>query len=133
MPTRSQPGSSFASRPEHRVSELMTLAGAALLYTALAMWATAPPYTCAMSPEPHRRLYLDNTLDREHLQRDVLAISRTARRYAMQPAAEPRNDLHEIDRRTEQCQATLAHQIVSTHDVTHEQVLASLSTRSTGP
>jgi hypothetical protein len=109
------------------MSELIALAGAALLYTALAMWATAPPYTCAMVPESHRQLSLDGNVDREHLQRDGLAISRMARRYAVHLQPDTRDDNSEIDRAVEQCQNTLVLEIMTTHDVTREQVLAALS------
>jgi hypothetical protein len=104
------------------MSELLTLAGAALLYTVLAMWATAPPYTCATIPEPHRLLYLDGDVDREHLQRDVLAISRMARRYASHLPAEAPSDAPAVDRAVKKCENELTRSLMATHDLTVDQI-----------
>jgi hypothetical protein len=104
------------------MSELLTLAGAALLFTVLAMWATAPPYTCAMVPEPRRPLYLDGDVDREHLQRDILAISRMARRYVSNLPADTLSDAPAVDRAVKKCEGELARSLMATHDLTIDQI-----------
>jgi hypothetical protein len=96
------------------MSELAALAGAAVLYMVFAMWATQPPYTCAMVYEPHRQLNLDQEVDREHLARDGDEIGRMARRYARHIAAS--------DSVVAQCEETLARGLMTTHEVTLAQV-----------
>jgi hypothetical protein len=96
------------------------LAGAALLCTLFVMWATRPPSTCDMAAEPHRRLYLDRQLDREHLGRDAGEIQRVARRRATHAAAGGGSVFAD-------CQDTLVHGVVAKHDVTVDQVLAAIA------
>jgi hypothetical protein len=108
------------------MSELPTLAGAGLLLTALAIWATQPPKTCALITEPHRQLNLERQVDREHLERDAREILRMARRYALQVTARTRNDDSEVDRVIQQCQGILARQVMTTHGVTRDQIIAAL-------
>jgi hypothetical protein len=57
------------------MTETTTVAGAALIVTLLAMWATRPPPACAMAPEPHRHLDLERGVDREHRARQVQRLS----------------------------------------------------------
>lgn len=111
------------------MSEVTTLAGAAMLYTALVMWATQPPHTCAPLAEQHRRLSLGQPVDREHLDRDARDIVRRARRYAIRATAGTgaSRDTSEVDRVAAQCQDTLARGVMQRHEVTHEQVLTALA------
>jgi hypothetical protein len=102
--------------------ELMTLAGAALLYTALALWVAAPPYTCAPISEPHRPLNLDREVDREHLQRDILAIPQMARRYVAHLPADARSGVPAADLALRQCEDELTRSLMTTHDLTADQV-----------
>src|SRR6266446_1774657 len=62
--------------------ELATVAGTAILVMLLAMWATRPDPSCALTREPHRRLAVERVVDSEHLANDVREIGRIARRHA---------------------------------------------------
>ena len=64
------------------MTELITVAGTALLVMLLAMWATGTASSCVVTQEPHRLLNLERGIDREHLARDVRDSARIARRYA---------------------------------------------------
>ena len=108
-------------------------AGAALIVTIVALWATRPPPTCDMTVEPHSHLDLDRIVDREHLAADIGASGRIARRYRAQMPEHPAG-AHEApaqaatqapDTDDEQCHARLAQQIMSTHDLTLAQILAA--------
>jgi hypothetical protein len=101
------------------MSELAALAGAAVLYMVLAMWATQPPYTCALVYEPHRQLNLDQEVDREHLARDGEEIGRMARRYAKHVGAS--------DDVVTQCEQKVARDLVTTHEVTLDQIRAAIA------
>jgi hypothetical protein len=114
------------------MSETAAVAGAALIVTLLAMWATRPPPTCAMALEPHRHLDLERGVDREHLATDVRETARIARRWAARIARTPAdadsppttpagNDV------AEQCQASFSRQLMDAHDVTLEQLRAATS------
>jgi hypothetical protein len=73
-----------------------------------------------MAAEPHRRLYLDRQLDREHLGRDAGEIQRVAHRHATGAAdADPSAFT--------QCEDTLVHAVVAKHDVTVDQVRAAIA------
>jgi hypothetical protein len=89
-------------------------AGAALVLTVAAMWAAQPPSGCAMRSEPHRHLSLDRTVDREHLATDLAESERVARRFSAQPETDGRS-----------CRDELIRQIMTTHDVTPDQVIAA--------
>jgi hypothetical protein len=99
-----------------------TLAGAGLLYTILVMWATQPPYTCALSPDRSRQLNLEHQVDREHLDRDARQIPRMARRYATRLHASTRDNISDVERAVYQCAETLTRDVMKTHDVTREQM-----------
>ncbi len=73
-----------------------------------------------MAAEPHRRLYLDRQLDREHLGRDAGEIQRVARRHATRAAAADESVFT-------QCEDTLVHGVMAKHDVTVDQVLAAIA------
>ena len=104
-------------------------AGATLVLTVVAMWATQPPSGCAMKPEPRRRLDLDRTVDREHLVTDLAESERVSRRWAAPPepaaTASDRSREPAIQVDAESCHARLVRQIMTTHDVTPSQVLAA--------
>ena len=101
------------------MSELAALVGAAVVYMVIAMWATQPPYTCAMVYEPHRQLNLAEEVDREHLARDGEEIGRMARRYAKHSAAS--------DSVVAGCEETLARGLMTTHDVTLEEIHTAIA------
>jgi len=69
------------------MSDAATLAGAGLLYTMLVMWATQPPYTCALMPDRARQLNLGHSVDREHLDNDARHARADAR--SLNPTAQP--------------------------------------------
>ena len=102
-------------------------AGAALILTVVAMWATQPPAGCAMQPEPRRHLDLDRTVDREHLATDLADSDRVSRRWAAQqePAASDVSRAPAVAVDAESCHARLVRQIMTTHDVTPSQVLTA--------
>ena len=109
------------------------LAGAALIVTIVALWATRPPPSCDMTLEPHSHLDLARMVDREHLAADIEASGRIARRYQVQmpehPAGAqeaPAQALAQTrDTDDEQCHARLEQQIMTTHDLTLAQILAA--------
>ncbi len=114
------------------MTETVTVAGAALIVTILVMWATRPPPTCAMAPEPHRHVDLERGVDREHLATDVREAARIARRYAAHiaatqgeggspPATPAFNDV------AERCQTSLSRQLMDAHDVSLDQVREAMS------
>ena len=107
------------------MSELAALAGAAVLYMVFAMWATQAPYTCAMVYEPHRQLNLEQEVGREHLARDGAEIGRMARRYAKHIGA--------TDSVVTQCEEALARDLVTTHEVTLDQVRAAIAAEQKVP
>ena len=114
------------------MTETATVAGAALIVTLVAMWATRPSPTCAMAPEPHRHLDLQRGVDREHLDTDVREAARTARRYAAHIAATQVDGgspptTPAVNDVAEQCQASLSRHLMDAHDVTLEQVRAATS------
>jgi hypothetical protein len=114
------------------MTETATVAGAALIVTLLAMWATRPPPTCAMAPEPHRRLDLARGVDREHLGTDVRETARIARRYAAHIGGAPADadnppTTPAVNDVAEQCQASLSRQLIDAHNLTIEQVRAATS------
>lgn len=73
-----------------------------------------------MAAEPHRRLYLDRQLDREHLGRDAGEIQRVARRHATRAAAADESAFT-------QCEDTLVHGVMAKHDVTLDEVRAAIT------
>jgi hypothetical protein len=89
-------------------------AGAALVLTVVAIWATRPAAVCAMRSESRRHLNLDRTVDREHLATDLAESARIARRYSAQPGGD-----------SESCHTELVRQIMTTHDVTTAQMQAA--------
>jgi hypothetical protein len=99
------------------MTELATTVGVALLFTLLAMWATGPAASCELAPEPHQRLNLDRLVDREHLATDVRAIARLARRHAARTA--PAGG---TDQAIAECEEKLDGQLLTSHEVTIEQV-----------
>jgi hypothetical protein len=105
-------------------------AAGALIVTIVALWATRPPPACDMTVEPHSHLDLDRMVDREHLAADIEASVRIARRYRAQTPA-PAAGAHEPtahqapDTDDEQCQARLAQQIMTAHDLTLAQILSA--------
>ncbi len=112
------------------MTETATAAGAALIVTLLAMWATRPPPICARTVEPHRHLDLNRGVDREHLATDVGETARIARRYAARIARPPADANSPSSPPTandvaERCQASLSRQLMDAHDVTLEQVRAA--------
>ena len=109
-------------------------AGAALVLTVVAMWATQPPAGCAMKPEPRRHLDLDRTVDREHLVTDLAESERVSRRQAAPPgpAASAGRREPATDGDAGSCHARLVRQIMTTHDVTPSQVLTATA-RLPGP
>jgi hypothetical protein len=115
------------------MTELATVAGTAILVMLLAMWATRPDSSCVLTREPHRRLALERVVDSEHLANDVREIGRIARRHAaahIAPEQTKGNDppatsaLEDVVR---QCEATLAGQLMATHDVTLDEVREAAS------
>jgi hypothetical protein len=114
------------------MTELATVAGTALLVMILAMWASRPPPSCALPPEPHRRLALERVVDSEHLASDVRETGRIAHRYAAhiaesQAKADDPPTASALDGIAEPCEARLASQLMTTHDVTLDQVHAARS------
>lgn len=108
------------------------VAGTALLVMILAMWASQPPASCVLPPEPHRRLALERLVDSEHLASDVRETARIARRYAAHVAATQAkgDDLSAtsaLDGLAEPCEARLASQLMTTHDVSLAQVQTAMS------
>jgi hypothetical protein len=99
------------------VNEVTTIAGAALVYTVLAMWATQPSYSCVSVEEPGRQLNLQREVDREHLARDARRIQQVAWRYAVHLASTP-----SVDDDYRRCHAMLARQLATVHDVPIEDV-----------
>jgi hypothetical protein len=115
-----------------RMPEVGTVAGTALLVMILAMWATRPPASCILPSEPHRHLVLERVVDSEHLASDVRETARIARRYgAHMAAAQAKGDAPPttsvLDGVAEQCEARLASQLMTTHDVSLDQVHAATS------
>jgi hypothetical protein len=115
------------------MTELATVAGTAILVMLLAMWATRPDSSCLLTREPHRRLALERVVDSEHLANDVREIGRIARRHAaahIAPEQTKGNDppqtsaLEDVVR---QCEATLAGQLMATHDVMLDEVREAAS------
>jgi hypothetical protein len=101
-------------------------AGAALIITLLALWATRPLPTCDMTLEPHSHLDLDRTVDREHLATDIAVSERIARRYSAGLPADSAGvqeaPAHAGGADAEQCHARLTQQIMATHDLTRVQI-----------
>jgi hypothetical protein len=104
------------------MSDAATLAGAGLLYTMLVMWATQPPYTCALIPDRARQLNLGHSVDREHLDNDARQILRMARRYATHLRVSTHNDISDVEGVVYQCAETLTRDVMNTHGVTREQM-----------
>ena len=104
------------------MTELVTVAGTALLVMLLAMWATGTASTCVVTPEPHRRLNLERDVDREHLARDVRESVRIARRYTLRTVT-----TSDAGSASERCEATLDRQIMAAHDVTLDEIREAAS------
>ncbi len=104
------------------MSELTTLTGAALVYMALAMWATQPSYSCLLIEEPRQHLNLGRQLDQEHLQRDAWKIRHAARRYASGLSSS-----QSADGAITKCEETLARHLAGAHGVLLEEVQAAMS------
>lgn len=114
------------------MNELTTIAGAALVYTVLAMWATQPSYSCVMIEEPRQHLNLEREVDREHLARDARRIHQVARRYAVHlgdiaAGVNPDAPASSTDADAEQCQENLALQLPTVHDVPIDEVHTTMS------
>jgi hypothetical protein len=107
------------------MTELVTVAGTALLVMLLAMWATGTASSCVVTPEPHRRLNLERGVDSEHLARDVRESARIARRYAARTVT-----TSGIDSASERCEATLDRQIMTAHDVTLDEIREASGSRN---
>jgi hypothetical protein len=103
------------------LSELTTLSGAALLYMALAMWATQPSDSCQPTEKLRARLELGRQLDREHLQRDAGKIRQAARRYASGLAA-----FTFVNDPIAECEETLARELAAAHEVPLDDVRAAI-------
>ena len=114
------------------MTELATVAGTAFLVMFLAMWGTRPDSSCVLQREPRRRLALERVVDAEHLASDVRETARIARRYAAHIAATPATGDHPLTTlapggAAESCEARLAGQLMTTHDVTADQVRSATS------
>jgi hypothetical protein len=115
------------------MTELATVTGTAILVMLLAMWAARPDSSCVLTREPHRRLALERVVDSEHLASDVRGIGRIARRYgaARAATAQAKGDdaptSSALDDAARQCEAGLAGQLITTHDVTLDQVREAAS------
>jgi hypothetical protein len=121
-----------------RMTEVATVAGTAILVMLLAMWASRPDSSCVLTREPHRRLALERAVDSEHLARDVREIGRIALRYA---AAHAARSSSVIPAHTEgdnpsssalgdlirPCEAGLERELMTTHDVTVDQMREAAS------
>ena len=111
------------------MTETVTVAGAALVVTLLAMWAIRPPPACTMAPEPHRRLDLARSVDREHLATDLRETARIARRYQARTVSTPADanspPTPAVNDVAEQCLASLSRQLMDAHDLTPEQFRAA--------
>jgi hypothetical protein len=109
------------------MTELATVAGTAILVMLLAMWATRPDSSCGPTREPHRRLALERVVDAEHLAGDVRQIERIARRHAAHIAAtrtpgDRPPATSALDDGITGCEASLDAQLMTTHDLTLDQV-----------
>jgi hypothetical protein len=114
------------------MTELTTVAATAILVMLLAMWASRPDSSCVPTTEPHRRLALERVVDSEHLASDEREIGRIARRYAAAQIATTQTKGDDppasaLDDLVRQCEAGLAGQLVTTHDVTIDQVREAAS------
>jgi hypothetical protein len=98
------------------LNELTVLAGVALAYTLVVVWAAAPVRSCTMVAEPARYLNLEREVDREHLARHARQIQRAARQQIPDPSPDA------VDR----CQETLARELAASHEVTLDQVHTAL-------
>jgi hypothetical protein len=96
--------------------ELPLFAAVLMAGMLLVMWAQRPPDGCAMRPEVHRRLVLSREVDREHLDADLAAIDRVARRYARS------SDAAVQDMRFLECEAALIERLVPAHGLSREQI-----------
>ena len=111
------------------MTEMATVAGTAILVMLLAMWATRPDSSCVLTKEPHRRLALERVVDAEHLAGDMREIGRIARRDAgAQIATTPGlPTASALDEGVRRCEARLAGQVMTTHDLTIDQVREAAS------
>jgi hypothetical protein len=103
------------------MNALTVWAGVTIVYTALAMWATQPSYSCEPIEEPHAALYLDRETDREHLSRHAGRIQQLARRHAVHL----RNSSAEADN-FQRCLGRLIHELAAAHKVSVAQVVTAL-------
>ena len=102
------------------MNALTVWAGVTIVYTALAMWATQPPYSCVPTEEPKGALYLDRETDREHLSRHAGRIQQLARRHAVHL----NNASAEAD--FQRCLGSLIGHVAAAHKVSVAQVIAAL-------
>jgi hypothetical protein len=113
------------------MTEMATVAGTAILVMLLAMWATRPDSSCVLTKEPHRRLALERVVDAEHLAGDMREIGRIARRdAAARIATTPTPGLptsSALDEAVRRCETRLAGQVMTTHDLTIDQVREAAS------
>jgi len=113
------------------MNELTAIAGAALVYTVLAMWATQPSSSCVMIEEPRRHLNLTRQVDREHLAQDAQRIHLLARRYArhlgnIAAGVNPEDPASSTDTEAARCQDHLAVGVATVHDVPIDVVHAAM-------
>ena len=98
--------------------DLPVFAALLLAVMILVMWAQRPGTGCALRPEASRRLVLSRQVDREHLEADLAAVDRVARRYVHATSA----DAAEQQTRILECEATLIERLATTHGLPPERI-----------
>jgi len=98
------------------MNTLTFASGVTIVYTALAMWATQPSYSCVLSEHLPHRLYMDRQVDREHLARDAQRIQQLARRHAHAKDVVNEAQIAEL------CRDELARHVASAHQVSTDDV-----------
>ena len=99
------------------MNSLVFVGGVTVLYTAVAMWATAPSDACVLSEVSPHRLYMDREVHREHLARDAHRAKQLAQRHA----ARTESSVTEAWTAT-QCLDELARQLANAHQVSIDDV-----------
>ena len=98
--------------------ELPVFAALLLTVMVLVMWAQQPGTGCALRPEADRRLVLSRQVDREHLEADLAAVDRVARRYVGASSASAAAQ----QARFLECETRLIQRLAATHGLSPEQI-----------
>jgi hypothetical protein len=99
--------------------ELLLAAAGLMAVMLVMMWIERPAASCTLSFEASRHLVLSRETDREHLETDLAAVDRIARRYMLSAVTPDQQHTRFVE-----CEAALVQQIAAKHGLPPDHLRA---------